>query len=123
VVSGVVAGVRVSTAVAECPLRAALIVTDVFAVTTPALAANVAVAAPAPTVTEAGVLRAALLSEIVTCEPPAGAPWVRVTVQVLVQLLPRVVGLQANEETITGASRLRLVLAEVPLYVAVSVAL
>jgi hypothetical protein len=53
-----------------------------LAVTDPAVAVKFAVVAPAATVTEAGVVRAALLSVIVTTEPPAGAARDRVTVQV-----------------------------------------
>jgi len=46
-----------------------------------------------------------------------------VTVQVLEALGPRLFGLQASEETNTGATKLTDVLAELPLYVAVRVAL
>jgi hypothetical protein len=53
-----------------------------LAVTEPAVAVKVAVVAPAATVTEAGVVKAALLSESVTTEPPAGAARDKVTVQV-----------------------------------------
>ena len=55
--------------------------------------------------------------------PPVGAFLVKVTVQVLREMGPRLAGLQASEETCTGASRLTVVLAELPLYVAVRVAL
>ena len=48
-----------------------------------AVALKVAVVAPADTVTEAGTVSRALLLASVTLEPPAGAVWVRVTVQVL----------------------------------------
>ena len=52
----------------------------------------------------------------VTIAPPAGAPLVRITVQVLEALDPRLVGLQASEETWTEAeaTRLMLVVAELP---------
>jgi hypothetical protein len=46
-----------------------------------------------------------------------------VTVQVLEALAPRLVGLQASEDTSTGAIRLMVALAELLLYVAVTVAL
>jgi hypothetical protein len=49
----------------------------------------------------------------VTAEPPVGAVWVRVTVQALTALWPRLVGLHASEETNTGASRLMVAVAEV----------
>jgi len=44
-----------------------------------------------------------------------GAALVRVTVQVLAELGPRLLGVQASEETNTGATRLTLALAELPL--------
>ena len=47
-----------------------------------------------------------------TAAPPVGAAWVRVTVQVLEELAPRLVGLQASDETST-ATRLMVALAEV----------
>ena len=69
------------------------------------------VAAPA-TATDAGKAREALVLVRVTVAPPAGAGWVRVTVQVLDEFGPRLVGLQTSEETSTGATRLMLALAE-----------
>jgi len=86
------------------------------------VAVNVAVVAAAATVTEAGTVKAALLLLSVTLAPPAGAACVRVTVQVLEAFCPRLAGLQANEDTPTGATKLTVVLAELPLYVAVIVA-
>jgi hypothetical protein len=47
-----------------------------------AVALKVAVVAPAATVTEAGTVSEALLLARVTLEPPVGAVWVSVTVQV-----------------------------------------
>jgi hypothetical protein len=69
------------------------------------------VAAPA-TATDAGTVRVALVLVRVTVAPPVGAGWVRVTVQVLDEFGPRLVGLQTSEETSTGATRLMLTLAE-----------
>jgi hypothetical protein len=63
-----------------------------------------------------------LLSEIVTSAPPAGAALVSVTVQTLDELCPRVVGLHASEETRTEADKPTVALAELLLYVAVTVA-
>ena len=57
----------------------------------------------------------------VTVAPPVGAGWVRVTVHVLEELGPRVVGLQTSEEICT-ATRLTVSVALVPLSVAVIVA-
>ena len=76
------------------------------------VALKVAVVAPAATLTEVGVVSAVLLSERATLAPPEGAALVRVTVQVLVALGPRVLGVQAREETSPGATRLTLALAE-----------
>jgi len=78
--------------------------------------------AAAGTVTEAGTVRVALVLDRVTVAPPAGAAFVKVTVQVVEALGPTLVGLQAREETRTGASRDRLVEVDVPLREAVSVA-
>jgi hypothetical protein len=79
--------------------------------------------AAAVTVTEAGTVSIALVLDRVTIVPPVGAALLRVTVQVLDELGPRLAGLQASAVTNTGATRLTLALAELPLYVAVRVAL
>ena len=68
------------------------------------------VAAPA-TVTDARTVRVALVLVRVTVAPPVGAGCVNVTVQALEELGPRLVGLQASEETST-ATRLTVALAE-----------
>jgi hypothetical protein len=73
---------------------------------------KVADVAAAATVTEAGTVNVALELESVTLAPPVGAAWVRVTVQVLEELAPMLAGLQASDETSTGATRLTVVLAE-----------
>jgi hypothetical protein len=69
----------------------------------------------AATVTEAGTVSVALEFARVTLAPPVGAGWVKVTVQVLEELAPILIGLQARDETIAGVSRLTVVLAELPL--------
>ena len=79
--------------------------------------------AAAATVTDPWTAKLALVSERVTLAPPAGAAFVSVTVQVLEEFGPRLVGLHAKEETDTGATRLTVALAELPPIVAVSVAL
>ena len=66
----------------------------------------------AATVTEGATVSVALEFESVMVAPPAGAGWVRVTVQVLEALAPILAGLQASDETSTGATRLTVVLAE-----------
>jgi len=65
------------------------------------------------TVTDAGTVSVELVLVRATLTPPAGAGCVRVTVQVLEELGPRVVGLQTSEETSTGAVRVIVALAEV----------
>ena len=75
------------------------------------VALKVAVIAAAATVTDAGAVRVALVLVRVTAAPPVGAAWVRVTVQVLDAFGPRLVGLQASDETST-ATKLTVALAE-----------
>jgi len=79
------------------------------------VALKVAVVAAAATVTDAGTVRVELVLVKVTVAPPVGAAWVRVTVQVLEEFGPRLVGLQASEETSAGATRLMVAWAELPL--------
>jgi hypothetical protein len=76
------------------------------------VALKVADVAAAATVTEPGTVRLELVFVRVTLAPPVGAGWVRVTVQVLAAFGPRLVGLQASEETRTGAIRFTVALAE-----------
>jgi len=83
---------------------------------------KLAVVEPAATVTAVGTVSAVALLESATLAPPLSAAWLSMTVQVAEALDPRLVGLQLSEETCTGAIRLTLAVAEVPLYVAVSVA-
>ena len=87
------------------------------------VALKLAVVAAAATVTEAGMVSVGLLLVRVTAAPPMGATWVRVIVQALEALGPRLVGLQTRDETSTAAIRLMVALAEVLLYAAVMVAL
>ena len=79
------------------------------------VALNVADVAAAATVTDAGTVRAELVFVRVTLAPPVGAGWVKVTVHALEAFGPRLVGLQASEETNTGATSVTLVPAELPL--------
>ena len=87
-----------------------------------AVALNIAVVAPAATVTDAGTVSEALLLASVTLDPPVGAVWFSVTVQVLTALCPRLAGMQATPETSTGASRLIVAVCELLPRVAVTVA-
>ena len=68
--------------------------------------------AAAATVAEGATVSVALEFARMTLAPPAGAGWVRVTVQVLEELAPMPAGLQVNDETSTVAARFTVVLAE-----------
>jgi hypothetical protein len=70
---------------------------------------------PAATVTDAGAVRVEFVFDNVTVAPPAGAGWVRTTVQVVDELGPKLEALQASEDTNTGATRLTVVLTALPL--------
>ena len=87
------------------------------------VALNVAVVAAAGTVTDAGTVKVAFVFVRATLAPPVGAGSVRVTVQVLDAFCPRLVGLHTSDDSNTGATRLNVALAELLLYVAVTVAL
>jgi hypothetical protein len=63
----------------------------------PVVALNVAEAAPAATVTEAGTVSTALVFVSVTAAPPAGAAPVNVTVQVPVVFAPKLAGHTSEE--------------------------
>lgn len=80
---------------------------------TPVVTVKVADVAAAATVTEAGIVNAALVFDKVIAALPLGAGWVSVTVHVVDELAPRLLALQERVETSTGATRLTMVLAEV----------
>lgn len=86
----------------------------------PAFTVNVAVGVPAETVTEAGVVRTALLSERLSTTVALVALF-KVTVQVLDAPDPNVMGAHAKEESTTGEERLIAAVFEIPLKVAVTV--
>ena len=88
----------------------------------PAVAVKVAVVEPASTVTEIGVVRSTLLLDSATTAPPAGAALESVTVQVVPPPDPRMVGLHANADTSTGATRLTVALWDWPFNLAITVA-
>ena len=67
---------------------------------------NVAEVAAAATVTDAGTVSIALLFDTLTIAPPVGAALLRLTVQVLEALGPRLLGLQASAEMSTGATEM-----------------
>ena len=87
------------------------------------LALNVPVLDPAATLAATGTASNALLLDTAMLAPPAGAILLKVTVHVLDAFGPKLVGAQASELTTTCATRLTLVLAELPLYDALTVAL
>jgi hypothetical protein len=76
------------------------------------VALKVAEVAAAATVTDAGTFKLKLLFARVTLAPPAGAGWVRVTVQVLEEFGPRLAGLHTSDDISTDATRLTLAVAE-----------
>jgi hypothetical protein len=92
----------VTEAVLVVPLPVAETVTTVSAATVPAEAEKEALVAPAATVMEAGMVRAALLSERVTRRPAAGAAAVRVTVQ---EAVPPEVTEEGLQERVLGTGR------------------
>ena len=88
----------------------------------PAVAVKLPVVADAATVTDAGTVSAAWLLLSDTDAPPVGAAFDSVTVHELLAFDPKLVGLHVKELTSTGATRLIVAGAELPLYVAVMVA-
>jgi hypothetical protein len=82
--------------------RLAETVTGVVLVAMPAVIVNVAIAAPAGTVTRSGTESSVEVSERSTVRPPAGAAPVRFTVPVPDRPLTIVVGLAVTESTLGG---------------------
>ena len=80
--------------------------------TVPVVTLKVAEVAAAATVTDDGTVRVELLFDRLTLAPPVGAGWVRVTVQVLDEFEPRLVGLHDTADTKTAAAKFTVVLAE-----------
>lgn len=102
-------------AVAELLLKVAVTVA-VWSLEMAVVAAlKMAVVAAAATVTETGTVSAVLLLLRVTLAPPVGAAFDNMTVQELDAFCPRLVGLQATEETLAGATSPTLAVAELPL--------
>jgi hypothetical protein len=85
----------------------------------PAVAVNVAVVLPDPTVTEDGTVSAAALSDRVTVAPPV---FDTVTVQVELPPDPRLAGAHASELSMTGATNEIVAVCVLPFSVAVIVA-
>jgi hypothetical protein len=75
------------------------------------------------TIDEVGNVSRLLLLLSVSVDPPAGAGWLSVTVQLAVALWLRLVGLQITLDTDTGATRLIVAAFELLPRVAVTIAL
>lgn len=97
----------------------AVTVTAVLFATVPALAIKVAVLEPAATVTDAGTVKALLLSEIATLTPPLGALLLNVTVQVLIPPANTLGEAQLSPVNVMGATNAREKTCELPFRLAV----
>ena len=85
---------------------------------------NVAVVAPAATVTDAGTVSTlAIPPPIVTKDPPVGAVWFNVTVHVVLVFDVRLEVPQVSDDTSTGATSDISKVCEAPFSVALNVAL
>lgn len=120
-VLGMESGVTVTEAVLEAPLLFAVTTTAVLEETAPAVARNKALVDPAATVTEAGTVSAALLSESATTRPPVGAAALRVTVQEVVPPAVTEAGIQERLLGMGSGVTVTEAVLEVPLPVAVTV--
>ena len=94
----------VNEAVFDTLFQLAVMTAGVSVVTAAAVAVNVAVVAPAATVTEAGTVRAMLLLERSTAAPPAGAAAVSLTVQAAEEPEATLVGVQVSVDNVGGVS-------------------
>jgi hypothetical protein len=92
----------------------AVIVTDWALVTVPAVAVKFAVLAPAGTVTEAGTVRAGLFEAIATTEPPVGAGFDNVAVQIVTAPEPSDPGEHCKEDMVGGPACTTLTAPPVP---------
>jgi hypothetical protein len=114
---------RIREAVAEAPCNEAVRVMSRFPVKVPAVAVKVAEVSAADTVTVAGMLSLALLSDSATRLPPGGAGSFKVTVQTLLASELIVPGLQVNAETSTAGIKVKEALWELAFKLAVTVTL
>jgi hypothetical protein len=101
-------GTRLKATLFEPPFNVALTVAGWLVLNVLVVALKVAEVDPAATTTEPGVVSVALLLDKGTVAPPVGAALLKEMVQVLEALGPKVVGLQASEDTATGDTRLTL---------------
>ena len=115
---------RTSATVRDEPFRLAVRTALEAAKTAPPFAVKVALLAPASTSNEGGTMTAGLLLASDTTAPPASAAWVNVTVQLLEEPDPTVIGLQSNEETAgPGAVKVTDAVAFAPFRLAVRTAM
>ena len=76
---------------------------------------NVAEVAEDPMVTDPGIVSVVPVLDRTMLAPPAGAPCVRVTVQILEEFEARLLRLQDREDSDAGANKVNVLLAELPL--------
>ena len=103
---------RFTVALRGTPLAVAVTVAGWSLVKVPAVAVKVAVSAAGATVTEAGTVSRGLLLARVTGSPPAGEARDSVAVQVLDPPEETVPGVQTNEATTGGETRLKFTFCE-----------
>ena len=103
-VEGTAGAMRLKEALAVVVFRVAVSPAVLLVDTVDTDAVKVAVEAPAATVTEAGIVTKALLSERATTAPPVGAGAFRVTVQAELPAPVNEEGVQANEDSPTGTT-------------------
>ena len=113
---------RLMVTLPELLPRVAVTVADWLLETAVVAAIKVAEVAAWATVTDAGTVRVGLVFVRMTVAA-VGAAFVRVTVQVLEELGPRLAGLQATPETRAGATRLMAAVCELLPRVAVTITL
>ena len=118
----VTGALRMMAEVALPPLAAAVTVAVESLAIVPAVVEKVAVVAPGATVTEAGTVSCAVLDEMATRTPPAGAAALAVTVQVLLAPELSDAGAQATEVTVTGGARLSEAVCELAFNAALTMA-
>ena len=97
-----VGATRLKVAVCKVPFKVAVIVAFWFVVRVPTEAMNVAELAPTDTVTDAGTVSRALLSDSKTVVAE-GADWFKLTVQEVKAPEATVLGLQLNDVRPSGA--------------------
>lgn len=113
--------ITINETACEAPFSVAVTITvsSPLGVTLAAVTGNVAVDEEAGTVNEDGAVTAVPFSESSKVTPPFGAGAERVTAHVLLAPALRLVGLQASVEIVSGATRFKVKVWEVPFSAAV----